>query len=63
MCLVMVNVLVSSQSPLVSPAARNRRSARSRHGQTREVGDDRWDPAVSDSTVQNGIFLFSEMNE
>ena len=28
-----------------------------------EVGDDRWDPGVSDCVVQNGFFLFSAMNE
>ena len=39
---VPVDLIGGKKSPL---------SARSRRGQTREVGDDRWDPAVSDSTV------------
>ena len=40
------SVLVPSPSPLVSPAASYRRSAHRRHGQTREVRDDRWDPML-----------------
>ena len=63
MHLVMVNVFVSSPSPLVSLAARKRRSARSRRGQTREVGDDRWGHFVSDREFKMDFFLFSEMDE
>ena len=60
MRLVMVNVLVSSPSPLVSPAARNRRSARSRRGQTQEVRDDRWGQGVSDREFKMEFFYFQK---
>ena len=63
MRLVMVNMLVSSPSLLVSPSARKHRSAPSSPWSAQEVEDDRWGQGVSDRGFQNGIFLFSEMNE
>ena len=58
MRLVLVIVMVSSLSPLVSPAARNRWSARSRRGQTREVEDDRWGRGVSDREFKMDFSIF-----
>ena len=49
---VVVIVLVTSLSPVTSSSARFHRSARSRRSQAREVGDDRWDPAISDSVFK-----------
>ena len=63
MCLAFVIMLVLSPSPLIPPAARNRRSARVSPESAREVGDDMWGRVVSDSVFQNGIFPFSDLNE
>ena len=63
MRLLLVNVLVPWPSPLDSPSASFRRSTPLPSWSRREVEDDRWDPSVSDCVVQNGIFLFSEMND
>ena len=52
------SVLVLSLSPLIPPAARNRRSARSRHGQTREVEDDKWGRGVSDREFKMDFSIF-----
>ena len=56
-------ILVPWPSPLNSPSTSFRRSTRVSPWSKREVRDDKWDPGVSDCVVQNGIFLFSEMNE
>ena len=45
------DVVVLSPSPLVSPAARNRRSARVSLWSVREEGDDRWGQGVSGSLI------------
>ena len=46
------DVVVLSPSSLVSPAARNRRSARVSPESALEVEDDKWGPFVSDSTFK-----------
>ena len=56
-------ILVPWPSSLDSPSVSFHRSARVSPWSKREVRDDKWDPGVSDSVVQNGIFLFSEMDE
>jgi len=56
------DVVVLSPSPLVSLAARIRRSEPSLPWSTSEVEDDMWDPGVSDSAFK-WIFLFSYLNE
>ena len=56
------NVVVLSPSPLVSPAARIRRSEPSLPWSTSEVRDDRWGRVVSDSAFK-WIFLFLDLNE
>ena len=63
MRLVVVNVLVLWPSLLGSPATSSRRSASSSSWSKPEVRDDKWVPYVSDCVVQNGIFLFLEMDE
>ena len=63
MRLVEGSVLVPWSSPLVSPSARYRRSARVSPESKPEVEDDRWGRDVSDCVVQKWIFLFSGMNE
>ena len=60
MRLVFVIMLVLSPSPLVSPAARNRRSAPSSPSSKREEGDDGWGHLVSDRGFQNEFFLFQK---
>ena len=56
------DVVVLLLSPLVSPSARNRRSARVSPRSKLEVEDDMWDP-MSVTQRSNWIFLFSELNE
>ena len=53
-----VIMLVPSPSLLVSPTARNRRSARSRRGQMREVEDDKWGRGVSDREFKMDFSIF-----
>ena len=52
------DVVVLLPSPLVSPVARIRRSARVSPWSKPEVGDDKWDPGVSDCVVQNEFSVF-----
>ena len=56
------DVVVLSPSPLVSPAARIRRSEPSLPWSTSEVRDDRWG-RVSVTQRSKWIFYFSELNE
>ena len=63
MRLVVVNVLVLWPSLLGLPAASLHRSAPLSPRSKPELRDDKWVPYVSDYVVQNGIFLFSEMDE
>ena len=62
MRLVMVNVLVPWPSPLDSPSASFRRSARVSPELKPEVEDDIWGHPVSDSAFKMN-FLFSDLNE
>ena len=63
MRLVLENVLVPWPSLLDSPSASFCWSARVSPESKPEVEDDMWGHTVSDCVVQNGIFLFSEMNK
>ena len=63
MRIVMGSMLVQLPSPLVSPTARNHRSACVSPESKPEVEDDMWGRVVSDCVVHKWIFLFSEMNE
>ena len=54
------SVLVLWPSPLDSPSASFHRLAPSPSRSKLEVGDDRWDPGVSDCVVQNGFFYFQK---
>ena len=63
MRIVVGSMLVQLPSSLVSPTARNRRSARVSPESKPEVEDDRWGRDVIDCLVQKWIFLFSGMNE
>ena len=58
-----VIMLVPSSSPVTSPSVRFRRSKPLSPWSAQEVGDDIWGQVVSDSVFQNGIFLFSVMDE
>ena len=60
MRLALVIVFVPWPSPLDSPSTSLRRSAPSPSRSKLEVGDDRWDPGVSDCVVQNGFFYFQK---
>ena len=61
--LVVVITVMPVPSPLDSPSASYRRSAPSSSWSKPKVRDDKWVPYVSDCVVQNGIFLFSEIDE
>ena len=59
-CSSVGDVVVRLPSPLVSPSVSLRRSAPSPSWSKPEVGDDKWDPGVSDCVVQNGFFYFQQ---
>ena len=63
MRIVVDSMLVQLPSPLVSPAVRNRRSARVSPESRPEVEDDGWGRVVSDCVVHKWIFLFLGINE
>ena len=52
--------MVPSPSPLISPAARNRWSARVSPWSAREEGDDRWGRVVSDAVFENDFSIFQK---